>query len=74
MEQEVLIEKKVGDKYNTQLINLAIDIDSEEGKKLNAIYPIKATPTLFYFNTDGSLAKKWEGFADSSKLLALIQK
>ena len=74
MEHEVLVKKEVGDAYNTRLINVAIDIDSEEGKKLNAIYLIKATPTLFYFNADGSLAKKWEGFADPTKLLMLINK
>ena len=74
MEHEVLVEKQVGDVYNAKLINVAIDVDSEEGKKLNGLYPIRATPTLFYFNSDGSLLKKWEGFAAASKLLTLADK
>ncbi|MFD1257676.1 thioredoxin family protein [Mucilaginibacter terrae] len=72
MEHEILVEKQIGDVYNAQLINVAIDVDSEEGKKLNGLYPIRATPTLLYFNSDGTLAKKWEGFANTNKLLRLL--
>lgn len=72
MEHEVLVQKQVGDVYKTQFVNIAIDVDSEEGKKLNNLYPIRATPTLFYFNSDGTLAKKWEGFASPEKLLSLL--
>ena len=46
-------------------------LDSGDGKKLNDLYPIRATPTLFYFTSDGTLAKKWEGVAAAPQLLLL---
>lgn len=73
MEQEVLVKKELGETYNAQLINIAIDVDSPEGKKLNEQYPIRATPTLFFFNPDGTVAKKLEGFTTDEELLAEAQ-
>jgi thioredoxin 1 len=70
MEQEILIQKELGDTFNKDFVNVAIDLDSPEGHKLNELYPIKATPTLFFFKADGSLAKKSEGFADVKELQA----
>lgn len=69
MEQEVLIKKELGDAYNANMLNVAIDIDSKDGKKLQEQYPIRATPTLFFFNADGSPAKKLEGFTTADVLL-----
>ena len=68
MEQEVLVQKAVGAAYNQDFVNVAIDIDSPAGKELQKSYPIRATPTLFFFKADGSLAKKIEGFADVDDL------
>ncbi|MBB3054325.1 thioredoxin family protein [Mucilaginibacter gotjawali] len=68
MEQEVLIRKELGATYNQDFVNVAIDIDSPAGKELQKTYPIRATPTLFFFKADGSLAKKTEGFADVEDL------
>ena len=70
MEQEVLVQKKLGDVYNQQFIDVAIDIDSPEGHKLNDRYKIRATPTLFFLNADGSIAKKTEGFMTAEELVA----
>jgi thioredoxin-related protein/threonine/homoserine/homoserine lactone efflux protein len=70
MEQEVLIKKELGDAYNSNVVNVAIDIDSPDGKKLQAVYPIKATPTLFFFDADGKLVRKLEGFTKAEVLLA----
>ncbi|MFA6245397.1 MAG: thioredoxin family protein [Mucilaginibacter sp.] len=64
MEQEVLVQKILGTTYNQTFVNVAIDIDSPAGKELQKAYPIRATPTLFFFKADGSLAKKTDGFAD----------
>lgn len=68
MEQNVLIQKELGAAYNQDFLNVAIDIDSPAGKELQKTYPIRATPTLFFFKADGSLAKKIEGFADVDDL------
>jgi thioredoxin 1 len=70
MEQEVLIQKELGDVYNRDLINAAIDVDSPEGHRLRMQYPVRATPTLLFFKPDGTLAGKLEGFTNASDLLA----
>ena len=69
MEHEVLVQKQLGDVYNKDFINDAIDLDSPEGKLLNQSISITATPTLFFFNADGKLVKKLEGFAGVNELL-----
>lgn len=70
MENEVFVQKDLGSIYNQQLVNVAIDYDSPEGHKLNELYPIRATPTLFFFNADGTLALKLEGFQTADELLS----
>jgi thioredoxin 1 len=69
MEHEVLVQKQLGDVYNKNFINDAIDLDSPEGRLLNQSIPIRATPTLFFFNADGKLVEKLEGFTDVNNLL-----
>jgi thiol:disulfide interchange protein len=71
MERVVLVKKELGDSYNQDFVNVAIDIDSPAGKLLQKTYPIRATPTLFFFKADGSLAKKIEGAATVPELLAV---
>ena len=71
MENEVLINKALGDAYNQELVNVAIDLDSPEGKRFKELYPVKATPTLFFFNSDGSMTKKIEGFTPAIVMLAV---
>jgi thioredoxin 1 len=70
MEQEVLNQKQPGETYNRGFVDVAIDYDSPERKQLNEVYLIRATPTSFFFNADGSIAKKLEGFTAKDELLA----
>ena len=38
MEHEVLNQRALGDSYNEQLVNVAIDIDSPDGHQLNQLF------------------------------------
>ncbi|HVU96073.1 MAG TPA: thioredoxin family protein [Puia sp.] len=69
MENEVLNQKALGDSYNKEVVNVAIDIDSPDGKQLGKQFPIRATPTLLFFNPDGSVARKIEGYTGAGDLL-----
>lgn len=69
-EQEVLVQERVGSPFNKKFVNVAIDLDSKDGKDFQKEYPVHATPTLFFFNPDGTLAQKIEGFATSDTLLS----
>jgi len=71
MEKTVLNQKLLGDAYNNNLINVAIDIDSSTGKLLQQSYPIRATPTLFFFRSDGTLEKKVEGATTALELIRI---
>ena len=73
MEHEVLNQKMLGDVYNKDVVNVAIDIDSPDGRELNTQFPIRATPTLLFFEPDGSVTKKIEGYAAAQDLL-LVEK
>jgi thioredoxin len=73
MEHEVLNQKMLGDLYNKDVVNVAIDIDSPDGRELNTQFPIRATPTLLFFEPDGSVTKKIEGYAAVQDLL-LVEK
>jgi thioredoxin-related protein len=73
MEYEVLNQKALGDLYNKDIVNVAIDVDSPDGRQLATQFPIRATPTLLFFNSDGSVARKIEGYTDAGDLL-LVEK
>jgi len=74
MENEVFVQEQLGKVYNLQFVNEAIDLDSKEGKLLNQSMPISATPTLFYFDANGVLIKKVEGFCNVNQLLSYATK
>jgi len=69
MEHEVLNQKALGDVYNKDVVNVAIDIESPDGRELNTQFPIRATPTLIFFTPDGSVVRKIEGYAAAGDLL-----
>jgi thiol-disulfide isomerase/thioredoxin len=73
MEYEVLNQKILGDNYNKDVVNVAIDIDSPDGQQLAKLYPIRATPTLLFFKSDGSVARRMEGYTGAGDLL-LVEK
>jgi thiol:disulfide interchange protein len=70
MEKEVLIDKQLGNTFNTAFLNVAIDIDSPDGRLLTKLYPIQGTPTLLFFTSRGDMAKKIVGFTTTDELLA----
>lgn len=69
-EQEILVQQSVGERFNENFINVAIDLDSPDGKALQQQIPIRATPTMFFFQPNGVLEKKIEGFAKAEALLS----
>jgi thioredoxin-related protein len=70
MEAKVLPLKSVGDIYNPNFINVAIDFDSEEGSALKKQFTIKGTPTFLYLNKDGKLLQQTNGFQKEEAFIA----
>ena len=57
-------DKEVGDYYNKNFINIAINGESEEGRYLMNKYEIQGYPTLLIVDASGKLKTKQVGFVE----------
>jgi hypothetical protein len=64
----VFIQKDLEEAFNQGIINVALDAEGLEGKRLEELYPFEARPTLFFFNHDGTM-KKGGGVHSISNLI-----
>lgn len=67
-------EKKVGDFFNTHFINLAIDGETPEGRKVMENYSLSSYPTLLFLKPNGEVLEKALGFHSPSELILLGEK
>ena len=68
-EKTVFTDKEVGEKFNEWFINLKVDAEKEEGKKLAKIYSVGGYPTGIFINSDGVLLSKFEGVLTKATFL-----
>lgn len=61
MAKNVFTDKKVGDFYNKNFINMKIDMEKKMGRKFGREYPVSAFPTLMYIDYKGKLVHKVKG-------------
>jgi thiol:disulfide interchange protein len=61
MSAYVFTDQAVADFYNENFINVKMDMEHGEGPVLARTYGVRAYPTLFYLNPDGSVLKKHLG-------------
>ncbi len=71
MAKNVFTKAEVGDYYNTNFVNLKLDMETADGRTFGAKYPVSAFPTLFFLNGDGEIVKKVTGGQQVEQLLAL---
>ena len=55
-------DKEVGEYFNKNFINIAIDGETEEGDKILSRYNIRSYPTLLILDAKGRLQTKHSGF------------
>ena len=60
-EKTVFTDTAVGNKFNNWFVNLKIDGEKEEGKKLFKQYNVGGYPTGIFINSNGVLLSKFEG-------------
>lgn len=65
--------KKVGQHFNKTHINLAIDIDTAEGKLLAKKYQIREVPTLLILDVNGYPKNRTSGFQTGGALVAFSE-
>lgn len=64
-------DEQVGSFYNANFINLEIDGETPEGKKLMEKYGLKNYPSLLFIDKNGNVLKKTVGFHNPTDFLNL---
>lgn len=67
-------DQKVGDFFNTNFINLKIDMEKGHGLTFGSKYPVSAFPTLMFLNGKGEIVHKTVGGKDVNQLMEFAKK
>jgi thiol-disulfide isomerase/thioredoxin len=71
MAANVFTLSEAGSFYNTNFVNVKMDMESGPGKTFGSKYPVSAYPTLMFINAEGNIVKKAVGGQKLEGLLAL---
>ena len=74
MEKTVFTKKKVKSFYNKNFINLKINAEKEEGKKLVQQFGVAGYPCLIYIDGNGKLIRKELGYITAPMMVSLGKK
>jgi len=58
---KVFTDAEVGEYYNSQFVNIKMDMEKTPGRAFGDKYPVSAFPTLFYIDAKGEVLKKVVG-------------
>lgn len=70
MAKTVFTEKEVGDFYNSNFINIKVDMETSEGMFLGKQYKVEGYPTFLYINSKGEVVHRTIGASDKNAFLA----
>lgn len=73
MDANTFREKEVGDAFNSEFINLKIDMEKGEGPELARKYNVRAYPTLLLIDGDGKVVKRIVGMQKKDQLLNQVE-
>lgn len=71
MARNVFTSDKVAAFYNSNFVNLKLDMEKPENASFRREYPVSAYPTLYYINPDGEVINKKMGGMDGESFIAL---
>ena len=74
MAKTTFMDKKVGDFFNANFVNLKIDMEKGHGLTFGSKYPVSAYPTLMFLNGKGDVVLKTTGGKDVAQLIAFAEK
>lgn len=74
MSENVFTQAEVGNFYNSNFINLKLNMEKGEGLKFGKKYPVSAYPTLYYIAPDGKVVQNIRGAQDVERFIALGKK
>lgn len=71
MSSQVFTQDKAGALFNSNFINLKVDMEKPNGREFGAKYPVSAYPTLFFLDPKGEILKKVVGGQQLEGLLSI---
>ena len=74
LKKNIFTQKEVGDFYNSNFINMAIDMEQGEGPQLAQKYKVQAYPTLLFINHKGEVIGSALGYHQADEIIALGKK
>jgi thioredoxin 1 len=74
LKKNIFTQKEVGDFYNSNFINMAIDMEQGEGPKLAQKYKVQAYPTLLFINHKGEVVGSAIGYHQAEELIGVGKK
>ena len=67
------VKPEVGEIYNSNFVNLKLDMESKNGRTFDSQYPVSAYPTMFFLNGDGEVVKKVKGGKKAEQLISMAK-
>lgn len=71
MAKNVFTNKEVAEYFNTNFVNMKIDMEKGEGMKIRRKYHVSAYPTLIFVKPDGTVIRKEVGAHNPEQLISL---
>ncbi len=70
LQSRVFPDKALGEFFNENFVNAAIDMESDEGLRLSSIYEVQGYPSLFFIDPNsGKVVKMFLGYTEINQLL-----
>jgi thiol-disulfide isomerase/thioredoxin len=74
MSKQVFPKAEVGDFFNSNFVNMKIDMEKGQGLEFGKTYPVSAYPSFFFINGEGEVVHKFKGARDEKGLIAEAKK
>lgn len=69
LKRKTFTDKKAGDFFNDNFINIAVDMEKADGPELASLYGIYAYPSLLILDSRGNIITRTQGFMKPKKLI-----
>lgn len=67
------VDKKVEKVFNSNFVNIKMDVDESSNLKFVEEFQVNSIPTMLFFDKNGQLIKRLEGYYDDEELLQEVQ-